>query len=159
MKINKNRLKYNCSFLLTFLLLIVANKYVFQLDINNGDSMNPTIQEGDYSFSIKPPFITPKNGDLVTIEKEDMGERISKRIIAMEGDRLELTEDGDVYLNGEYLEEAYILEPAYYSEVSFVVPKGKVYVLGDNRNLSYDSRAFGFVDVEEVVGVELLTFR
>ena len=77
-----------------------------------------------------------------------------KRIIAIEGDLIKI-EDGEVYLNGEKLEEEYLpdgvdTKSVYYNNL--VVPEGCVFVMGDNRDKSMDSRAFGCIPVEKIEG-------
>lgn len=82
-----------------------------------------------------------------------------KRVVAVEGDIIQIKEDG-VYVNGEHLDETYVNpdETPRYTNVSqalkdgIEVPEGKVFVMGDNRNHSTDSRAIGFVPVEDIIG-------
>jgi len=80
--------------------------------------------------------------------------RLLKRVIALEGDIIDIRE-GYVYLNGKKLEEDYVNNhtyPRYGLSYPVEVPQGKVFVLGDNREYSLDSRDFGFIDLEQIKG-------
>ena len=81
-----------------------------------------------------------------------------KRVIGREGDSLEF-KDGFVYRNGEKLNEPYVPEPMTYTRPGKVeIPKGHVFVMGDNRNHSTDSRYIGPVPVEHVLGRVIFSF-
>lgn len=78
-----------------------------------------------------------------------------KRIIGVSGDRIQV-KDGKVYLNGEELEETYLIEENITSQSNYndiVVPDGNVFVMGDNRNESMDSRSFGCIPIEKIEGI------
>lgn len=77
-----------------------------------------------------------------------------KRVIGLPGDTIELTDDGGVYRNGELLSEEYLNDETVitYAERSLTVPEGYIWVMGDNRNNSQDSRVIGCVPVENVIG-------
>ena len=77
---------------------------------------------------------------------------LSKRVIAVEGDKIECI-DSELYLNGQLLEEDYINEDMDYHDFSYEIPEGKIFIMGDNRNHSIDSRIIGYIDFEDdVVG-------
>ena len=124
-------------------------------------SMEDTIETGDMVFSEKLSyqFGSPKQGDIVVLRKESfMYEPIVKRVIAVEGQRVDIDFDkGVVYVDGEALEEPYIAEPTY-AQLDFTgpitVPEGCVFVMGDNRNGSTDSRysGLGCVDTRLIQG-------
>lgn len=118
-------------------------------------SMVPTLQIGDkvivskLAFKIKPI----KKGDIIVFHSS-IGKDLVKRVIAVEGDEIALTDSGDVYISGEKINEEYILKDHNISYVNetIVVEKGKVFVMGDNRNNSYDSRYLGSISKEDVFG-------
>ncbi|MCR3922805.1 MAG: signal peptidase I, partial [Firmicutes bacterium] len=80
-----------------------------------------------------------------------------KRIIATAGDEVMVERDG-VYVNGERIEESYILELAVETYGPTIVPEGTVFVMGDNRKNSLDSRQIGFVDLAQIKGKAMFIF-
>ena len=76
------------------------------------------------------------------------------------GDRIQITEDGDVYVNGTLLHEEYVYTDFYTPDrmVDVIVPEGKVFVMGDHRNLSTDSREIGAVEEDSILGKVLFRF-
>lgn len=140
-------------------ILIVA--FVAQRTIVYNYSMEPTLHDGDNLIveKISPKIGKLKRGDIVTIEDASIalqqeGKTIIKRIVALENDEIEI-KDGNVYVNGNKIEENYIngdytmpMDPAY---SHMIVPEGYVYVLGDNRKANIiDSRVTGPVDIDKV---------
>lgn len=127
-----------------------------------GSSMVPTLHDGD-RLIVSNLFYTPKSGDIVILRKETLTEEpIVKRIIATEGQVVDIDFDlGIVYVDGEALEEDYVNSPTY-RQLDFygpiTVPEGCVFVLGDNRNASNDSRDenLGCVDTRYIIGKAVL---
>ena len=79
-------------------------------------------------------------------------EQIIKRIVGLPGDHLSI-KDNQLYRNGELLKEDYINEPMIWEDFECDIPEGKVFIMGDNRNHSIDSRMIGYIDFdEEIVG-------
>ena len=123
-----------------------------------GSSMYPTLEDGD-KIIVSNLFYTPKQGDIVVFRKDEYREEpLVKRIIAVEGQTVDIDfERGIVYVDGEPLDEPYIAEPATDPE-NFIgpveVPEGCIFVMGDNRNGSTDSRfgSLGMVDTDYVLG-------
>lgn len=128
-----------------------------------GDSMTNTLHDGD-RIIISNLFYTPEQGDIVVLRKESFREQaIVKRVIAVEGQTVSFDfNQGIVYVDGKALDEPYIREPTYtsidFTEDEVTVPEGCVFVLGDNRNGSTDSRdnRIGFVDTRCIIGRLLL---
>ncbi len=127
-----------------------------------GSSMEPTLQDSN-QLLVSNLFYTPEKGDVVILTKDSFMESpIVKRVIATEGDTVDIDfETGDVTVNGEVLEEDYIAEPTTtFYDVTFpqTVPEGCIFVMGDNRNHSTDSRygALGMVDTRYVIGRVLM---
>jgi signal peptidase I len=123
-----------------------------------GSSMNPTLNDGDMLI-ISDLFFTPKQGDIVVLRKESFkDEPLVKRVIAVAGQTVDIDfSEGVVYVDGKALEEDYVAEPTL-RQLDFsgpvTVPEGFVFLMGDNRNDSTDSRSnrIGFVDVRYIMG-------
>ena len=122
-------------------------------------SMEPTLPTKSYFLGWRLPYFfgdpTPARGDIVMFRSEELGELLVKRVIGLGGDTITFA-DGDVYVNGEALEETYLPEqhityPTGATEV-FEVPEGCIFVMGDNRTGSYDSRAWlnPYIPVEQI---------
>ena len=137
---------------------------IFRVVIVSGPSMNATLVNGDYLLVLSNVFYgEPQYGDIVVACKNAYknGEPIIKRVIATEGQEVFIDFDaGIVYVDGIALDEPYTLAPTTLQEgVSFplVVEDGCVFVMGDNRNDSKDSRSaeIGQIDCREILGKAL----
>lgn len=122
----------------------------YRLAVVSGKSMEPSLSQGD--LVVVRMGGLPQRGDIAVIDSEVLHRRIIKRVVAVGGDTV-IISDGELRINGEILEEEYIKEPYEHISDFFLVPPQCVYVLGDNRNFSRDSRMIGFIPIEEVTGV------
>lgn len=118
-----------------------------------GNSMAPTLRDGEILFSAKGSKFEP--GDIVAFYYNN--KILIKRVICGPGDWINIDEDGTVYVNGVRLEEPYLTEKALGDtdiELPYQVPDGKIFVMGDHRATSVDSRntAVGCVAQEQIVG-------
>lgn len=132
--------------------ILVATLWLPVLQIY-GSSMAPTMENGDIVVSVKSSDF--RQGDVVAFYYNN--KILVKRVIAGPGQWVDITDDGSVYVNGTELEEPYILEKSFGDtniELPYQVPDGKVFVMGDHRSTSVDSRntAVGCVAQEQVVG-------
>ena len=127
----------------------------------DGHSMLNTLQHGDRLMVVNPIFYHDyKYGDIVILRKTGVfdNEPIVKRVIATGGQTVDIDfSEGVVYVDGEALDEDYIREPTYTAEGTefpLTVPEGSIFVMGDNRNGSSDSRDYrlGTVDTRYVIG-------
>lgn len=145
--------------LLAGILLVLL--LLFRIVIVSGPSMNATLVDGDFLLLLSNIFYTePQTGDIVVASKDDFknGEPIVKRVIATEGQEVDIDFDkGIVYVDGVALDEPYTLTPTNRKEgviFPLTVDDGHIFVMGDNRNISKDSRnpEIGLVDTREVLG-------
>ena len=147
------------SLMAALIFCVVLFSFFVRLIDVNGPSMNPTLYEGD-KLLVSDLFYKPKAGDVVIFKTDnyDPEKALVKRIVATEGQEINIDfENGIVYVDGEPLDEPYVAE-AIHSKLDFIgpktVPEGCVFVLGDNRNSSRDSRysMIGMVDERMILG-------
>jgi signal peptidase I len=146
------------TLLLAALMFLVINGITARIRVE-GLSMKPTLKSGSYVLVNRLAYRlgTPTRGDVIVFHyPRDPDQEYIKRIIGLPGDRVEISK-GDVRINGERLEEPYIVQPAEY-ESALRVPRDQLFVLGDNRNNSSDSHQWGAVPMENVVGKAVLVY-
>lgn len=124
--------------------------HYYRLAVVSGRSMEPALSQGD--LVVVKMGVMPQRGDIAVIDSKVLHKRIIKRVIAVDGDTVTVS-DGEIRINGRVLEETYIKEPYEHIGDFFIVPPQSVYVLGDNRNFSRDSRMIGFIPMKDVTGV------
>lgn len=137
--------------------VLVATLWLPVLQIY-GTSMTPILSDGDIVVSLKSSEFS--QGDILVFYYNN--KILVKRVIAMAGDWVDIDEDGTVYVNGEALDEPYVQEKSLGDcdiELPYQVPDGRLFVMGDHRSVSADSRstAVGCVASEQIVGK--LVFR
>ena len=151
----------------TLIVILLIFLLFFRINIVSGDSMYPTLYDGDYLLLLGNLFYQePEQGDIVVISKKtfDNGKPIVKRVIAKEGQTVDIDfENGIVYVDGQALEENYINSPTTNREgmeFPLTVDEGCIFVLGDNRGVSRDSRSpqIGLIDKREVLGKVIYLF-
>ena len=146
------------------LVLVLVFSFFFRIIQVDGSSMVPTLANGD-KLIVWGAGYTPQRGDVVIVDSyTTYGKPLVKRVIAKGGDTISIDYDtGTVEVNGEVLQEGYIAEPThlgYDVEFPYTVPEGTVFVMGDNRNESLDSRSsyIGCIDERDILGKVLLCF-
>ena len=145
--------------------VVVLFTFVGRISRVEGGSMRETLQDGDLLAVLNGPLCGDyQPGDVVIAQRPDFngGDPIVKRVIATEGQTVDIDFDaGVVYVDGEPLEESYVREPTWTeegTEFPLTVPEGCLFLMGDNRNRSEDSRssALGPVDSRCVLGRAVL---
>ena len=138
--------------------VVIVLTFVFRLLSVDGESMVPTLHHNDKIITSNL-FFKPKTGDVIVIdERHFLDEPLVKRVIATGGQTVDIDRStGDVYVDGVKLKEDYINEPNHtFGNVTFPykVPEGRVFVMGDNRNRSTDSRdqRIGSIDERYIIG-------
>ena len=149
-----------------------------------GSSMQPTLEEGEYVLvnklvylRLRPqqlaallpfvefeddetifPFHPPQPGEVIIFRfPQDESRDFVKRVVAVPGDTLEIRQ-GKLYVNGEAPDEPYVTHPDNSNTGPLIVPEGSYFVLGDNRRASNDSREWGPVPMENVIGRAWISF-
>ena len=140
--------------LLAFTLAMTTKTYVVEAYEIKGRSMVPTFDDGQRVVVLKL-FSDIQRGDIVIFSsQDDPGKDLIKRVIALPGERIQIRK-GLVRINGKVLKEGYLEDKdygLYDAEIDEEVGLGQIYVLGDNRDDSHDSRRFGSVSGESLKG-------
>ena len=151
-------------FIFSLAAVLVITTFFFRHSVVEGSSMENTLYEGEHII-ISDLFYTPDRGDIIVCEDYTTALRkpIVKRVIGIEGDRVQVTEDGRVTVNGVELDESDYVFVDFGANidkdaVDVIVPEGEVFVMGDHRNMSTDSRDIGTVKVDSILGKVILRF-
>jgi signal peptidase I len=137
--------------LVRIILTLMLMSYFFHFAIVPSESMYPTMHVKDYLL-VYTQNDEYERGDIIAFKfPENEEETYLKRVIGLPGEQVEIKE-GLVFIDGTPLEEPYINEAPAYEYPLTTVPDGQFFVLGDNRNNSYDSTFFGFVKEEKIRG-------
>lgn len=155
------------TLVLAVVAIVLLFTFVGRISRVEGDSMYATLHNGDLLL-LQSAGYTPKTGDIVVLNKTTdesiallEGDAIVKRIIATEGQTVFIDyETSTVYVDGQPLDEPYVRERMewrfgpYSGQTPFVIPEGSVFVMGDNRNYSTDSRheMLGTIDTRYILG-------
>ncbi|SDC19357.1 signal peptidase I [Pelagirhabdus alkalitolerans] len=152
------------AIVISLVIVLVVREFVMTPSIVKGDSMLPNLSDGDRIIISK--LHTINRFDEIAFMSPDTNDNYVKRVVGMPGDRVQIIDD-ILYINGTPYEEAYLddLEAPLIEEGFFtrdfdlerdqgyqVVPEGFYFVLGDNRPISRDSRDFGIIEKDSVIG-------
>ena len=136
------------------MIALLINLFMAQATKVYGQSMEPSLHSDQrlivekLSYHLHPP----RRGDVVVLKlHHDNSELLIKRVIGLPGEEIEIKE-GRVFINGKPLEEPYLNQFTAGQMAPQMVPPLHVFVLGDNRGFSNDSRSFGMVDFSDIVG-------
>ena len=137
--------------------IIVVLSFLFRTSVVDGSSMYPTLSHQNMLVTSNL-FFEPKGGDIVIFEHSDYTSSLVKRVIATEGQTVEIDENGTIYVDGKALHEPYANISGVYDhthtsvQFPYTVPADHVFVMGDNRNKSEDSRWFGAINEQQILG-------
>lgn len=150
------------SIVVAVVLAFIIRQFVVELYIVDGPSMRPTLQSQERLVVNKfiYQFREPQKGEILVFQyPRDPKRDFIKRVIATAGDTVEI-KDGRVFVNDQLLHEDYILEKTKSEYPKSTIPKGTIFVMGDNRNNSEDSRFadVGFVPLDLIKGKAMMVF-
>ena len=160
----KNILSYLHDLVFGLVAVLLVFMLVFRMVIVSGPSMRMTLMNGDAIILLSSTFYhEPKYGDIIVASKDSFkeGEPIIKRVIAIEGQKVDIDfVEGIVYVDDQPLDEPYTNTPTNLPEgvtLPLIVEPGCIFVMGDNRNDSKDSRSpeIGLIDKREILGKAL----
>lgn len=155
-------------FIVSVAAVFILFSFVARIAVVDGNSMYPTLSNND-KLLVRQIFYTPKQGDIIVCQsvKYGLDKPLVKRIIATEGQKVRLDrENWKIYVNDFPLEEPYLvigegmMVDWQYDTDEIVIPKGHVFVMGDNRNNSLDSRFYsvGMIDERYIIGQVIYRF-
>ena len=159
-------MKETISYISVCVLAVLAMTCVLSLNYVPSESMEPTIHQKHLIVNWRLPYLIgdpmPVYGDIIIFRENGPQRRLLvKRVIGLPGDEIEITE-GKVFRNGKELDESYLLaqESTYSAVPEYTVPEGSLFVLGDNRYKSRDSRFMEetFVPIQNIYARELWQF-
>ena len=137
------------------LIVLVVNVFLAQATRVEGQSMEPNLHNNQRLVieKISYHFHPPQRGDVVVLKRPNRQDDppLIKRVVALAGETIEIR-DGRVYINGEVLDESYLDQMTFGDVDPDPVAPEHVYVLGDNRGASNDSRSFGQVALSDIIG-------
>ncbi len=160
-KKTKNEILEWIKTIFTSLALAMVITLIVQPTIVSGKSMDPTLENKDYLFLNKLAYKaeSPKRGDIIVFKtdlidkKSNKKKDLVKRVIALPGEHI-LIKNSEVYINNKYLDESYINDVYTEGDIDIVVPENHIFVMGDNRPDSLDSRNqnIGTISLDDVIG-------
>lgn len=142
-------------------VVLAINLFLAQPRVVHGQSMEPSLEEDQRLIVdlVTYRLRSPERGEIIVLDlpERDSGPPLIKRVIGLPGDTVEI-KGGAVYVNGEPLMEPYLDQVTAGAMPPQLVPEAHVFVLGDNRGCSNDSRYFGMVPYEDIIGLARLRY-
>ena len=135
------------------LVIVFLLKVVFILVLVPSGSMLPTIQKNSVLFCTYIHDVSKvERGQILVFESDELGKNLIKRLIGLPGETVSIREDGSIAVDGQVLDESYVVYPQMGEEMEFEVPQGQYLFLGDNRAGSEDARYWDepFIAAEKI---------
>lgn len=175
----KETIQWIEAILLAVIIALLIRGFIFEPVLVQGESMQNTLTTGErlIIYKLGYHFAPPKQGDIIVLQVQEGALKVFpfiqklplfrkivpnldeldyiKRVVGIPGDKIKFV-DGTVFVNGEKLKDTYSKGSTYGTDETIIVPKNKVFVLGDNRENSKDSREIGCVDYDKIKGKAVL---
>lgn len=151
----KEWVEWGKAILIAIILAFLLRTFIFATSIVEGDSMDPTLQDGERVIFNKLIYLVdePDRGDIVIIHRPE--KNYVKRVIGLPGETIEIR-NHQLYINNELYDQTFLTEDAINHTGNYgpiTVPRGRYFVMGDNRSISKDSRnGLGFIMEDEIIG-------
>ena len=152
-------------FVFTIAAVFIITSFFFRYSIVDGRSMLGTLQHND-RLLLTNFMYEPEDGDVIVVQSDVLGKVIVKRVIATEGETIRITRDA-IYVDGKKLIEPYVYidarnykytVPAGQEYIEITVPENEIFVMGDHRNDSDDSRVIGTIPEDAIIGKVIYRF-
>ncbi|MEN2766618.1 signal peptidase I [Ornithinibacillus xuwenensis] len=149
------------AIVIAIILAFLLRSFIFATSIVEGDSMDPTLQDGERVIFNKFVYLIgePNRGDIVIIQRPE--KNYVKRIIGLPGETIEI-KNHQLYVNNELYDQRFLTEDAKNHTGNYgpiTIPEGRYFVMGDNRSISKDSRnGLGFIMEDEIIGKSEFVF-
>ncbi|WP_405100618.1 signal peptidase I [Oceanobacillus sp. FSL H7-0719] len=154
-KVKNEWLEWLKAIIVAVVIAFFVHTFIFATSIVEGESMEPTLENGERVIFNKFIYIInePKRGDIIIIQHPN--KNYVKRIIALPGETIEVA-NNELYINGEKYQETFLSEEISKKTGRFgpiVIPEDSYFVMGDNRGISKDSRnGLGYIQRDEIIG-------
>ena len=158
----KEILAYVIVIITAVILATLVRVFMFEPFVVPTPSMDPTLKVGDKVIINKMAykFDSIERGDIVAFHSPIEEKDLVKRAVAVGGDEITLTSEGEIYINGEKITESYLSteQTIRYDNQTVDLGEDEIFVMGDNRNDSYDSRYFGAIPENDVFGKFMIIY-
>ena len=156
MQTNHKNTKFIISITILLLVVIIVRLFVLEDVYVSGISMLPTYRNGE-TVIIRKLLYTPQRGDVVVFDSPSQT-RLVKRIIGLPGDEIEIR-SGIIYIDDVAIDNKYQTTDKSEAMSKIKIPENCVFLMGDNRNFSLDSRSFGPISTKFIIGVVIASFE